>query len=116
MDIVERLRVRNTPYGHTELMDKAADEIKRLRGDGDLRMLGTRDGLAHALIWVHGQIARIDGPYSPRIHPLHKKKRAARDAILQPLIELQERIAKAHREITEAYEKTREQRPAREVP
>ena len=31
MDIVERLRVRNAPYGTLELMDKAADEIERLR-------------------------------------------------------------------------------------
>ncbi len=30
-DIVERLRNRNTPYGTLELMDKAADEIERLR-------------------------------------------------------------------------------------
>lgn len=31
MDIVERLRTRNTPFGWTELADKAADEIERLR-------------------------------------------------------------------------------------
>ena len=31
MDIVERLRVRNVPYGWLELADKAADEIGRLR-------------------------------------------------------------------------------------
>ena len=31
MDIVERLLVRNTPYGHLELFDKAAAEIKALR-------------------------------------------------------------------------------------
>ena len=31
IDIVERLRVRNVPYGYLELMDKAAAEIDRLR-------------------------------------------------------------------------------------
>lgn len=31
MNIVERLRKRNVPYGPTELMDKAADEIERLQ-------------------------------------------------------------------------------------
>ncbi len=31
MNIVQRLRKRNTPYGWTELADKAADEIERLQ-------------------------------------------------------------------------------------
>lgn len=74
--------------------------------DGDLRMLGARDGLAHALIWVRQHIGIIDGPYSPRIHPRHTKKRAARDAILRPLKELEQRIAKSHAETQEAYRKT----------
>lgn len=31
MDVVERLRKRNVPWGNFELMNKAADEIERLR-------------------------------------------------------------------------------------
>ena len=31
MDIVERLRKRNTPFGSVELFDAAAAEIERLR-------------------------------------------------------------------------------------
>jgi hypothetical protein len=31
MDVVERLRLRNHPFGWHELADKAADEIERLR-------------------------------------------------------------------------------------
>lgn len=75
--------------------------------DGDLRMLGARDGLAHALIWVRESIGRIDGLYAPRIHPLHIKKRAARDAILRPLKELEARIADSHTRTQAAYELTR---------
>ena len=33
MDIVERLRKRNAPYGQLALMDDAADTITRLRDD-----------------------------------------------------------------------------------
>jgi hypothetical protein len=44
MDIVERLRVRNAPYGRNELMDKAADEIEALR-DTVMRL---KDELAEA--------------------------------------------------------------------
>lgn len=72
--------------------------------DGDMRMLGTRDGLVHALIWVQNQINAIDGQYAPRIDPRHKRKRAARNAVLRPLKELEARIAKAHKECGAAYE------------
>lgn len=74
-----------------------------MKTDGDMRMLGTRDGLAHALIWVRGAIASIDGIYAPRIDPRHKHKRAARDAVLRPLKELEARIAKSHAETMAAY-------------
>lgn len=74
--------------------------------DGDLRMLGTRDGLSHALIWVRQHIAIIKGPYSPRIHPRHTRKLKAREAVLRPLLELEARIAKSHADTQEAYRKS----------
>lgn len=77
-------------------------------GDGDLRMLGARDGLVSALLWVRGHISNIDGPYAPRIDPRHIRKRAARDAVLRPLKELEERIAKSYADTNEAYRKSRE--------
>lgn len=76
---------------------------------GDLRMLGTRDGLAHALVWVRGQINAIDGPYR-QIDQRHTRKRAARDAVLRPLKELESRIAEAHADCVAAYEKSCEKR------
>lgn len=78
-----------------------------MKEDGDMRMLGTRDGLVHALIWVQNQINSIDGQYAPRIDKRHKRKRAARDAVLRPLKELESRIAEAHRNCVAAYEKSR---------
>ncbi len=81
--------------------------LKPDRRDGDLRMLGARDGLAHALIWVRQHIGSIDGSYAPRIHPRHIRKLAARDAILRPLKELEARIAKSHAETMAAYERSR---------
>lgn len=73
---------------------------------GDLRILGARDGLATALVWVRGQINSIDGRYAPGIHPRHTKKRAARDAVLRPLKELESRLAASAEEAAGAYEKT----------
>jgi hypothetical protein len=75
--------------------------------DGDFRMLGARDGFAQALIWVRGKIAAIDGRYSPRIHPRHIHKRAARDAVLRPLKELEARLVQSHAKTKAAYEKTK---------
>lgn len=76
--------------------------------DGDLRMLGAADGLSHALIWVREQISGIDGIYAPLIRHRHHKRRAARDAILRPLKELEQRIAKSHTETRAAYQRTTE--------
>lgn len=76
------------------------------RRDGDLRMLGTRDGLTHALIWVRGHIDRIEGRYAPRIDPRHTRKLAARVAVLRPLKELEKRIAKSHAETQAAYDES----------
>lgn len=78
-----------------------------MRTDGDLRMLGASDGLSHALILVRGKIENIDGRYSPGIHPKHVRKRAARDAVLRPLKELEARLAASHAETLAAYDKTR---------
>lgn len=75
--------------------------------DGDMRMLGARDGLAHALIWVRGKIAQIDGLYSIKINPRHTRKRAARDAVLRPLKEIEARILKSHDETKAAYDRSR---------
>lgn len=75
--------------------------------DGDYRMLGVCDGFAYALIWVRGKIAAIDGRYSPGIHPRHVHKRAARDAVLRPLKELEARLAQSHAETMAAYKKTK---------
>lgn len=74
--------------------------------DGDLRMLGARDGLAHALIWVREHIRRIDGLYAPRIEPRHTRKRSSRDAVLRPLKELEAMLAKGHSETQAAYDKS----------
>jgi hypothetical protein len=70
-----------------------------------MRMLGTRDGLSFALVWVRNQISSIDGRYSPRIDPRHKHKRAARDAVLRPLKELESRIAESHAGTVAAYKR-----------
>lgn len=78
-----------------------------MKKDGDVRMLGTRDGLAHALVWVRGQINAIDGEYAPRIDPRHKRKRAARDAVLRPLKELEARIDESQKRCFAAYEQSR---------
>ena len=75
--------------------------------DGDLRMLGACDGFAHALVWVRGQIAAIDGNYAPRIDPRHIRKRAARDAILRPLKAIEVRLFDSHTKTRAAYEKTK---------
>lgn len=73
---------------------------------GDLRMLGTRDGLMHALVWVRQHIGAIDGTYAPRIHPRHKRKRAARDAVVRPLRELEQRLAKSVEDTKAAYKRS----------
>ena len=76
--------------------------------DGDMRMLGAVDGYAHALIDVRQQIGIIDGIYAPRILPHHKKKRAARDAILRPLKDLERKFAQMHADTRAAYQRTTE--------
>lgn len=75
--------------------------------NGDLRMLGASDGYAHALVWLRQQvIARIDGPYSPGIHPRHKRKLAAKAAKLAPLRELEQWLVTRHQETLAGWQKT----------
>lgn len=78
-----------------------------IKSDGDLRMLGTRDGLAHAMIQVRQAIGRINGQYSPRIDPRHVRKLAAREAVLRPLQDLNLWLTCQHMAVMEAYEKSR---------
>lgn len=89
-------------YGNIILAGQ--DAAAYLSQDGDMRMLGVRDGLAHSLIWVRNEIARIDGRYAPTIHPRHVRLRKRRDEILRPLQELERRIASSHADVVKAYE------------
>jgi hypothetical protein len=73
--------------------------------DEATRVLGARDGFAHALISVRSQIDHIAGPYAPGIHPRHVRKLAERERRLRPLRELEERFLKSHRECQESYKK-----------
>lgn len=74
--------------------------------DGDLRMLGARDGYAHALVRVRQSISRLAGRYSPGIHPRHVRKLAARDAKVKLLREIEEWLVERHSETRDAYLKT----------
>lgn len=74
--------------------------------DGDLRMLGARDGLLHALVAIDMVIGRIDSPYR-QIDPRHVRLRAQRDEVLRPLREIRDRLKKEHDDTLAAYEKTR---------
>ena len=74
--------------------------------DGDMRMLGAVDGFAHVLVWLRTAIGQINDPYRP-IDPRHVRKLAAREAILRPLRELEQRVAKSHSDTREAYDKSR---------
>lgn len=66
MDIVERLRLRNTPYGWLDLADKAADEIERLRIEN------------HNL---HGHIYASNQPHPEDLERLRKLLDACRGAM-----------------------------------
>jgi hypothetical protein len=73
--------------------------------DSDMRMLGAVDGYAHALCDVKWQIGYL---LNTRIDPRHKRKIAARAAILRPLRDLEVKFAKHHAECLIAYRKTTE--------
>jgi hypothetical protein len=68
-----------------------------------LRMIGSAHAQAMILVWIRQHIGAIDGRYAPRIHPRHTKKRAARNAVLRPLRELESRISESHRKTQAAY-------------
>lgn len=68
----------------------------------DLRMIGTRDGLVHALLNVRDIIQRYDGPYAPKIHARHTRKLAERERILEPLRALERRILTQFESVKEA--------------
>lgn len=78
-----------------------------MKSDGDLRMLGVRDGFAHTMIRVRNIIGQIDGLYSQRIDARHVRKRAARDAVLRPLKELDTWLTEQHASVVVAYERSR---------
>ena len=77
-----------------------------MQKSGDLRMLGSRDGFAHALIRVRQEIAHIAGPYSPRIDPRHVRKLAERERRLRPLRDLEKWIVEQHLAVRDAYLKS----------
>jgi DnaJ-domain-containing protein 1 len=82
---------------------------------GDLRMLGVRDGLAIAIVWVREQLARVDGPYAPSLHPKHVRKRAVRSQVLQPLKQLNKMLTDEHAKIRTAYEASLEKKQPQPV-
>jgi hypothetical protein len=100
-----------TAPGHPGHPGQTAHGGRTNVGTGDLRMLGARDGFAHALILVRHYIRVIDGSYAPRIHPRHVRKRQRRDAVLRPLKEIERRLAKSHAETQAAYALTCETNP-----
>lgn len=73
--------------------------------EGDLRILGSRDGLVHALIKVRQHIGAIDNQYN-KIDPRHVRKRAARDAVTHPLKEVAQYLDQAQKDCQAAYKKS----------
>jgi len=69
------------------------------------RVLGARDGYAHALLAVRAQINHLVGHYSRRIHPRHVRKLAERERRLMPLRELEDRFLREHNACQESYKK-----------
>jgi hypothetical protein len=84
--------------------------------DGDLRMLGARDGLVTALLDVRNEIANLDGPYR-KINPRHTSKIEQRDRDLAPLRRIERHLMSQIEAVKAAYEdsKTRELPPPRPV-
>lgn len=67
----------------------------------DLRTLGYADGMAWALVWVRGEIRRIDGR---RPNPRHRHKTAQHERRLVPLHDLEHRMKAAYDEAIEAFD------------
>lgn len=77
-------------------------------GDGDLRMLGARDGLVSGLLAVRAEIrARMYYPIDRR----YTRKIAAREAILRPLRDVEKRLVESFDAVKLAYEKSLQPHP-----
>lgn len=65
-----------------------------------VRILGAADGYAHALLAVQQQISNL---LSVPIAEHHRRKLAARDQQLRPLVRLRDKFQRDHQECREAY-------------
>ena len=72
--------------------------------DGDLRILGARDGFLHVVSDIRLRIGHIN--YRP-IDRRHVRKLAERERILAPLRELEEKFLKQMHDCLAAWEKSR---------
>lgn len=68
--------------------------------DGDMRMLGVRDGYIHAIADLRQKIGSIT--YYP-INPRHTRKLATREAVLKPLRELDKKMTVDFEAVRAAY-------------
>jgi hypothetical protein len=77
-------------------------DLTQSQRDEAMRILGARDGYAHALINVRTQISNI---MSIRIDDRHTRLLAARDEKLRPLIVLREIFERHARECSDAHKR-----------
>jgi hypothetical protein len=79
-----------------------------MKGDGDLRMLGVRDGLASALVHLRCQTMASLKQERQRLDPRHVRKIAENERRLGPLLKLDRWLEIQVGEVDKAYKKTRE--------
>ena len=79
-----------------------------MKDDGDLRMLGARDGLASALVHLRCQTMASLKQERQRLDPRHVRKIAENERRLRPLLELDRWLETQVGEVDKAYKKTRE--------
>lgn len=98
------------PSNRTPLVPSWLDEPSppKLTEDGLSRLLGHRDGIVTALLEVRKQISSIEYRYQ-HISPRHTRKIAKRDAMLQPLRELESILTTKHQQNQAAYDAQRKQ-------
>lgn len=77
------------------------------------RLLGARDGYLHALVSVRLKIGYIN---YYRIDPRHVRKIAEREAILQPLRDIEQRLHTDMSKCQEAYDRQYQRAHPRAVP
>lgn len=77
--------------------------------DGVSRLLGSRDGILHALCLVESFIARYHGPYRGNFPPRHVRKIKQRDAIVGPMREIAAILDRDMRECLLAYQKNHDE-------